>query len=225
MKKESMVGRRLYAKIIDTLLLIILVFLVDGLISQPLNKKTTDIDSVSNSYAENSKVYEAIQDEYNIYIYDQNNNRIYNENVTEDIKNEFLNDERIIELNVVLFEQQKELLLNLVLRIAFSIFIPAFLIYGILPIIFKDGKTLGRFFAKLVVIDKKGRPINWFRTFCRALVGIMINIYLALLSLGIIPLISLLISIGHKNNKSIVDLICNTRVIDGKLPYIFEENK
>ena len=53
-KKESMVGRRLYAWFIDTLIIVVLVFLFDGLVSQPLMKEITDIDNVMTSYIANS---------------------------------------------------------------------------------------------------------------------------------------------------------------------------
>ena len=43
MYKESMVGRRLYAKVLDVLILFILVFLFDGMISKSLQSKITNI--------------------------------------------------------------------------------------------------------------------------------------------------------------------------------------
>ena len=46
MKKESMIGRRLYAWIIDTLLFLVLLFFVDGLIATPIMNKTTNIEKV-----------------------------------------------------------------------------------------------------------------------------------------------------------------------------------
>ena len=62
----------------------------------------------------------------------------------------------------------------------FSIFVPAFLIYGIIPIFLKDGKTLGRLIAKLVVINKNGEPLKWHKTLLRALCSIVFNIYLTI---------------------------------------------
>ena len=223
MYKESMVGRRLYAKMIDIFILFILVFLFDGFVSQPVNKSITNIEEITLSFNENTKAYEKIQDEYNIYIYDENGNRNYNEGVTEETKYLFLNDSRVLELKTLIARQQKDIILNFVLRIVISIFIPAFLLYGIVPIFLKEGKTIGRLVAKLIVIENKGKPIGWLKTLLRALVSIVINIYLAIVTLGIVPLISLIISIIVKDNKSIVDFISGTKVIDGKIPYIFTE--
>ena len=224
MKNESMVGRRLYAKIMDILLLFILVFLVDGFLSQPIFSKITNIEEIKDSYVTNSQTYNSIQDEYEIYIYDSEGNRKYNENVTTENKNVFLSDTRIITLNAILVEEQEQILLNFILRIVISIFIPAFLFYGIIPIFSKEGKTIGRLIAKLIVINNNGKPINWLHTLFRALVSIIINIYLAIITLGIVPLISLIVSIIIKDNRSLVDLVSGTKVIDGKLPYIYIEN-
>ena len=127
-----------------------------------------------------------------------------------------------ITLNAILVEEQEQILLNFILRIVISIFIPAFLFYGIVPIFLKEGKTIGRLIAKLIVIN--GKPINWLHTLFRALVSIIINIYLAIITLGIVPLISLIVSIIIKDNRSLVDLVSGTKVIDGKLPYIYIEN-
>ena len=224
MDKESMVGRRLYAKMIDVLMLFILVFLFDGFISQPVFSNITNIEEVKASYVTNSNSYNSIQDEYEIYIYDSEGNRKYNDNVSDEIQEAFLSDERIITLKAILVEEQEQILKNFVLRIMFSILIPAFLLYGIIPIFLREGKTIGRLIAKLTVINNNGKPIGWLKTLFRALASIVINIYLAIITLGIVPLISLIISILIKDNRSIVDLISGTKVIDGKIPYIYNEN-
>ena len=224
MYKESMVGRRLYAKVLDVLILFVLVFLFDGMVSKSLQSKITDIDEIKASYVINSDIYEDIQDEYQIYIYDTNGNREYNDDVTQEVKDAFLNDSRILALNDVLQKEQKQIILYFVLRIMFSIFVPAFILYGVIPLLLKDGKTIGRLAAKLIVINNNGTTIKWYKTLLRALASILINIYLAILTLGIIPLASLIVAIVIKENKSFVDLVARTKVIDGKIPYFITEN-
>ena len=217
MKKESMVGRRLYAWILDTILLFILVFLFDAFVSQPISSKVTNIDQITTSYVENSSRYEEIQDEYQIYIYDENNERIYNENVTEETKNNFLKDERILELNEILMKEQEQILSNYAGRLAISILVPSLVIYCGLPLILKKGKTFGRATAKLFVISNNDY-ITWYKSLLRGLVTIVLDVYLGILSLGMLPLISLVCAILQKDNKTLVDLLCKTDVVDGKLP-------
>ena len=52
----------------------------------------------------------------------------------------------------------------------------------------------------------------------RYLLSIILNVYLTLFTIGIIPLVNLLVAIGQKDNKSINDLICQTKVVDNKIP-------
>ena len=216
MKKESMVGRRLYAWFLDTLLLIVLVFLFDGLVSQPLMKDVTEIDTVMNSYIANSAMYESIQDEYGVYLYDSNGNRYFNSNVTEDVKDNFQNDERILSLNVVLVAEQEYILMNFVLRICLSILLGSIIVYFILPLCFRRGRTLGKIAAKLAVINDNNSEIKWYKLIARSFISMIINVYLAIITLGMIPLASLLVSINHHENKALCDLACKTLVVDSR---------
>lgn len=225
MKSESMVGRRLYAWIIDTILLFIIVFLFDGLVSQPISKKITNIEQIQTSYEDNSKVYESIQDEYNIYIYDENGNRLFNENIDEKVKEQFLNDQRIIDLNKVLVEEQETILTHLIVRMAISMSVPSLLVYCGLPLILGKGKTLGRLAGKLIVINDNETRVKWYKILLRGIITIILDVYLGLITMGILPLISLLIAVLTRDNKSLVDLICKTNVVNGNIPYLYKEEK
>lgn len=225
MKKESMVGRRLYAWILDTLLLVILTFILDGLVSIPIINKVTNIEEVSASYLDNSKEFESIQDEYKIYIYDSNNNRVYNNQTTEEVKNAFLNDERIIKLKEELVLEQEYIVINFIERLSLSILFGSLIVYIIIPLILRNGKTIGKLGAKLNVISDNNEYASWYKIVIRYILSIICNIYLAIITLGIVPLISLLVSINHKDNKAIPDIISKTIVIDGKIPFEVMKNK
>lgn len=218
MKKESMVGRRLYAWILDTLLLVVLAFVFDGLLTIPIINNITKIEEISASYLDNSKAFENIQDEYNIYIYDEANNRIYNNNVTEEIKDAFLNDERIINLKEEMAKEQEYIVKNFIFRICLSILFSSLVTYIIIPLIFKNGKTLGKFASKLNVVSDNYEYASWYKIIIRSILSIIFNIYLAIFSLGMVPLFSLLIAISSKDNKAIPDFICKTIVVDAKIP-------
>lgn len=216
MKKESMVGRRLYAWFIDTLIIVVLVFLFDGLVSQPLMKEITDIDNVMTSYIANSATYEKIQDEHQIYLYDEAGKRYYNEGVTEEMKNAFLNDERILALNDTLVSEQEYILGNFILRICLSILFGSLIVYFIIPLCFRRGRTIGKLAAKLAVISDDNSEAKWYKIIIRYFISMIINVYLAVFSLGIVPLVSLLVSINHKDNKALCDLCAKTLVVDSR---------
>ena len=141
MKKESMIGRRLYAWIIDTFLLFVFVFFIDGLISTPIMEKTTNINEVLDSYIINSNEYNKLQDEYEIYIY-EGENRVLNENLTNEERQEYLNDERVIEVTNKLYEEQKILLKTLITRISLSILAGALITYIFIPLILLSNVVL-----------------------------------------------------------------------------------
>lgn len=216
MKNESMVGRRLYAWMIDALILFVLVFVFDWLVSTPLMNNVTEILEVKAEYIKLAKDYEVIQDEYGIYYYDSENNRIYNNEVTEEIKNKFLTDQRILDLNDRLVEKQNYIILNFIIKIAISLFLASIIIYIIIPLSLSKGRTLGKLAAKLYVVNDDSSYAKWYTILIRYILNIIFNVYLALASLGIIPLISLIISINQKQNKALPDLICKTIVVDSR---------
>lgn len=216
MKNESMVGRRLYAWMIDALILFVLVFVFDWLVSTPLMNNTTEILEVKEEYIKLAKDYEVIQDEYRIYYYDSENNRIYNNEVTEEVKNKFLTDQRILDLNDRLVEKQNYIILNFIIKIAISLFLASIIIYIIIPLSLSKGRTLGKLAAKLYVVNDDSSYAKWYKILIRYILNIIFNVYLALASLGIIPLISLIVSINQKQNKALPDLICKTIVVDSR---------
>ena len=216
MKKESMIGRRLYAWIIDTFLLFVFVFFIDGLISTPIMENTTNINEVLDSYIINSSEYSKLQDEYEIYIY-EGENRVLNENLTDEERQEYLNDERVINVTNKLFEEQKILLKTLIIRISLSILAGSIITYIFIPLILKRGRTLGKLIAKLALI-KNEMYAKWYEVILRYLLSIVFNIYLAILSLGIIPLVNLVYAINQKDNKTLYDLILNITIEDNKVP-------
>lgn len=216
MKNESMVGRRLYAWMIDALILFVLAFVFDWLVSTPLMNNVTEILEVKAEYIKLAKDYEVIQDEYGIYYYDSENNRIYNNEVTEEVKNKFLTDQRILDLNDRLVEKQNYKILNFIIKIAISLFLASIIIYIIIPLSLSKGRTLGKLAAKLYVVNDDSSYAKWYKILIRYILNIIFNVYLALASLGIIPLISLIISINQKQNKALPDLICKTIVVDSR---------
>ena len=90
--------------------------------------------------------------------------------------------------------------------------------YIIIPLIFKNGKTLGKFASKLNVVSDNYEYASWYKIIIRSILSIIFNIYLAIFSLGMVPLFSLLIAISSKDNKAIPDFICKTIVVDAKIP-------
>ena len=65
---------------------------------------------------------------------------------------------------------------------------------------------------------RQTKYIPFYLLILRQILAIIINVILGVFTIGIVPLINLLVCILQKDNKCIYDLICKTEVIDGKLP-------
>lgn len=86
-------------------------------------------------------------------------------------------------------------------------------------------KTIGRLCMKLALIksnEKKYLP--WYFVIVRGVVFIALDIILGVLTLGTIPLADLLVAVLSKDNRSIVDYLSFSRVIDGVIPLEFIES-
>ena len=217
-KVESQVGRRLFAMMVDLLLMSIISFFLFGLVVHPIVSNIQSYNQVITIYKDDNQKYNDIQDEYGIFYYDENNTRIENKSVSEEIKNCFLNDERIIELSDRIIDEQHQILKYIVLEATLTIFVSSFIVFYIVPLLLRKGRTLGKYILKLYVINYKFEYVKWYALLLRQFLYIIINVILGIFTLGIMPLVSLLICILSKKNQTLYDLAAKTYVIDGKIP-------
>lgn len=223
-KKEPMIGRRLISMMIDFLLLSIITFFFFGLIVHPLTTKVTNYNEVVATYQQLDKDYSAIQDEYGIYYYDENNKRVENTNVSEEIKQQFLNDERIVTLKDDIIASQQDILKFAIGEVSSSVFLGSLVVFIILPLCLRKGRTLGKMTMKLFVVDTKYNYIKWYVLIPRQLLYIILNIYLGIITLGIMPLVNLVVAILTRENQTIYDLICHSCIADGRIPLEVNKN-
>lgn len=218
MKKESMIGRRLYAWLFDTMILLLLAFFFEGFVNGPMIQGLPEVQETLVSYENHWEEYRTLQDEYDVYVYDADNNRVYNQGITEEGLNAFKNNEEVKVLSEKIYKEQNILINYLVIRICLDLAFSSVIVYLIIPLIAKQGRTIGKLIAKLAIADNNNEYAKWYLVGARYLLSIILNVYLTLFTIGIVPLVNLLISIGQKDNKSINDLICQTKVVDNKIP-------
>lgn len=223
-KKEPMIGRRLIAMMIDFLLLSLIAFFCFGLIVHPLTTKVTNYNDVVENYQQLDKEYCSIQDEYGIYYYDENNKRVENVNVSEEVKQQFLNDERIVALKDDIIISQQDILKFAIGEISIAILLGSLVVFILLPLCLRKGRTLGKLTMKLFVVDTKYNYIKWYLLIPRQLLYIILNIYLGIITLGIMPLINLIVAILTRENQTIYDLICHSCIADGRIPLEVNKN-
>lgn len=217
-KVESQVGRRLFSMMIDTLLLIVITFFMFGLVVHPITCSITSYNQLESNYRIDSKEYNDIQDEYGIFYYDENNKRIENKDISEEVKEKFLNDERIISLSAKIIAEQEQILRYFILEALCGITISSLLVFLAVPLCLRKGRTLGKFILKLYVVNYDFHYVRWYSLLLRQVLYTIINVLLGIISFGIVPLVCLLVSILTSKNQTPYDLIAHTYVIDGKIP-------
>ena len=218
MKKESMIGRRLYALVIDIFIFIALTFLIDGLVSTPINKATTNIDEIYATFQVNDKRYDELSVQYGIYLEGADGKLTFNENVTQEQQNDFLADPEVIQLRETLKEESMDLIVNFVVRVSLSMLVSSFIVFFVVPLCIRKGRTVGKLIAKLNIVSKDYSYIKWYQLLLRYFISTITNIYLFILTFGIVPLIILIVTINQKEHQAIYDLAARCYVIDGKIP-------
>ena len=154
-----------------------------------------------------------IQDEYEIYIYDEDGKRLYNEKLTEETKTAFEADERVVKNRKEIEPYAKKVIEYAAIEYSIALLLSSFIALFVIPLIAKEGRTLGKFLLKVAVRNSDDSDIRWPKLLLRWFVQLVLEIVLGLLTLLAIPLISLVCTTFTKDNKSLVDLICRTKVI------------
>lgn len=135
--------KRILASFLNFVIAIVLTFLCDRFLSNVTYKKWVGYDSKYEQYTALSEEYKAKQDEYGIYIYDEENNRILASTITEEMRNNFSSDSRVIELKKEENSLRKNLMLldlssfgvsylftTLLINMVFSLFLRKYLSIG-----------------------------------------------------------------------------------------------
>jgi len=95
--KPNTLNRFLVA-FLNFLMLILMSFIFDALVSSRIASNLNGYQSSYDCYETLENEFYAIQDEYHIYIYDEDNNRVINPNLTDEMKSNFLNDTRVVSI-------------------------------------------------------------------------------------------------------------------------------
>lgn len=104
------------------------------------------------------------------------------------------------------------------------LFVSALLFYLILPLVFKNGQTLGKKLFTLGLVSKNDHPLKFYQVLVRFLTFFFIEIVLGLITSGITLIISFAILCFTKEQTALHDYMASTRVVDLKLLAVEEEN-
>lgn len=152
-------------------------------------------------YDEESKLYVPIKDVKGI-------NEVYLNIMSNDCMNILLQDQDFADLSFRLTTY------NMV-DILISIGLGGIIYFIVIPLILHNGQTLGKKLLQLYVVSLNGDyHLTPMKLVCRSLFILIGEIFMIILTFGLIPLISLICSIFTNNKQSLHDLIVSTTVVD-----------
>jgi uncharacterized RDD family membrane protein YckC len=161
-----------------------------------------------------------------VIVADANGNLVFNDKATQEQQNAFLADPEIIALREILPKESKTLIIHFVVRVIISMAITSFIVFYILPLCLRKGRTVGKLIAKLNIVNKDYSYITWYQLLLRYFISTITNIYLFVVSLGLLPVLHLVFTINQKEHQTLYDLAARVYVIDGKIPsYIIKETQ
>lgn len=197
--KKQILIRRIVASLLDVTLTFIASLFIYFIIVAPISEKTTNILVLQEKYNEK---YE----EYGIKIWNELENRyIDNKDAKEEDIKAFKEDKEVIELeNKIATISNIETISSITLSLA--------IFYIVLPLISKNGKTIGKKALGLKIESLNNEPLKKTQVIIRGLSFVIIEFSLGLLTYGIIPLISLCLVIFSKKEISIHDRFSKTNV-------------
>ena len=197
--KKELIIKRLIASLLDVTLVFIASLFIFFMAVGPISEKTTGI-------LELQEKLELKYEEYGIKIWNELEKKYEdNENVTKEDLELFNKDNEVIELtrkidNISFGETAISMTLSI------SIF------YILLPLISKNGKTIGKKALGIKVISQNREPLKKSQIAIREISFAIIEFSGGIITYGIIPLISLGLVIFSKNKTSIHDRIAKTDV-------------
>ena len=180
--------------------------------------------SDSDFECSNMEYYNNLKNE-NPTIFEYNTSTLkyeYKDNVSDEEILNFYIQVIDISINEILIQDKQinetlnKIIVNNATSLMMSIIVSMVIFFLIIPLISKNGSTIGKYLLKIGVIDLKSKMIAHKGQIALRFVILLIECLLSLMCYGGVLLISLAITIFSKNNSSIHDLICKTTLVDLK---------
>ena len=128
----------------------------------------------------------------------------------------------------VISKTTNEIMKNNMMSLIMSFIISMTIFFLVIPLISKNGSTLGKYMFKIGVVDLKTKEIAYKGQTALRFIIILFEVLLSLMTYGGVILISFGFTIFTKNNSTLHDLACKTTLVDLKqynLPPLEEEGE
>lgn len=198
--KLSWVVRRVIARLFDISLLLFALMTVYSYIAEPIISKNNDIPAIKEEYYN-------LGVESNIFIWNEEL-QLYkeNESISQEEKDLFYSNERVVFLEE---KMASATMTGLLISTLFS----AFILFCLVPLLNKDGKTLGKFALGMKVVNQDGETPLKLQIIIRESFFVFVELGVGLFTYFVIPLVSLGFILFTKNGLSLHDLVSKTDVV------------
>ena len=220
--------KRISAFLLDFILMVILITGFAWGLSSLLNfsEHSAELDTVISSYEKEFDLnFSITYDEYEKMTEEEQ--KFFNDSYDKVIK-----DERYVQLTNLIFY-------SLITIVSLSLFLSHLILEFIVPLLFKNGQTIGKKIFSIAVMRVDGVKVNGVVMFVRAILGkytieTMVPVIILLMmrfgvgsyiTLGVVLLIALfeiILVIATKTNSFIHDILSSTVVVDLQSQMIFE---
>ena len=205
--KKAHFGKRTLAFLFDLICTFFLFIGIENLVMHPIVNGVFDYDALDHEF-------ETKLVEHGIAHYDKDNKFVYNELPKEGYDwTSFNEDKRAVEV------KDKLSMMNL-FTLTMDFMISEFFVFCLIPLILKNGQTLGKKMMKLALVSTNEVKVKGWNVFARWALGIyvfetMITLFFVVFAVIPVPLIlTLITSVVSKKGMALHDYIGGTIVVD-----------
>lgn len=184
-------SKRLYASFVDFVFIVFLAIALDFILISPVVKNTMGYNEIKEEYVTLNEQYRDIQDEYGIYVYDSSSNRELNDDIPQEVIDDFLKDERVIKLKEIIPPLQEKLL-----TYDISILVTDYVVASLLGclfanIMFGKGVSFGLLLAGIRMVDVNKEKPKIGKVFAYGALKWVIFYILGAATVAIVPIVML----------------------------------
>ncbi len=192
---------RVAALVLDLILVFIIFVVFDNLV-------TKNVANQLWQYDEKMAIYEQYQMDYGLAYKNEDGIIIFNE-VDPAVLEAFNNNEEVQVVSAEITTLQ-------LYQFAFDFLIAEFIVFFVLPLIFKNGQTLGKKMMRMGLMSADGNKVQTWQVFARFIIATyaLETMVTIIVIFPVTPLLSAILMFATKKHTSLQDLIAGTRVVD-----------
>jgi len=205
--KPNTLNRFLVA-FLNFLMLILMSFIFDALVSSRIASNLNGYQSSYDCYETLENEFYAIQDEYHIYIYDEDNNRVINPNLTDEMKSNFLNDTRVVSIKNEAYDLSITIRMYAIVPFIISYILMTMVVYVLPTLFFKKKQNIGMKAFNVVLYKNEEIPLR-IQVVGYMFLYIFFHLIIGVLTLFILNIIDLVYTNFNKDHRTLMEKIFN----------------